>query len=62
MTQDKLAAVARAIWLEETFEGWDDGSGVEKRVSNRSGLLVAVADFEAAARAAISAYEETRAS
>ena len=55
---DQIERVARAIWLESTGEGWDDGSGVEKRMHHESGLLRSVADFYLQARAAIAAASE----
>lgn len=48
---DVIERMARAIWLLETVEGWDDGSGIEKRMNIHTGLLCTAADYEGIARA-----------
>lgn len=48
---DVIERMARAIWLLETQEGWDDGSGIEKRMNIHTGLLCTAADYEEIARA-----------
>ena len=57
-TPELVEKVRRAIWLTETTEGWDDGTGIEKRMNLHSGLLCSAEDYDEAARAAIQAMIE----
>lgn len=54
MTAAMVDRAARAIWIASTSDGWDDGSGVEKRMHLESGLLRSVEDFHEQALAVLS--------